>query len=115
MFCFFVSSRRRHTSCALVTGVQTCALPIFGLAPDGFGLGLDAGDGVEERNGAIEHAQRAFDFDGEVDVARRVDDVDAELGAVALVMALAMAARSEERRVGQECVSTCRSRRWPYH
>src|SRR3546814_17631418 len=25
---FFVSSRRRHTSCALVTGVQTCALPI---------------------------------------------------------------------------------------
>src|SRR3546814_16055076 len=25
----FVSSRRRHTSCALVTGVQTCALPIY--------------------------------------------------------------------------------------
>src|SRR3546814_1481242 len=38
MFCcecffFFFSSRRRHTRCALVTGVQTCALPIlaFGL------------------------------------------------------------------------------------
>src|SRR3546814_7457148 len=28
MFCF--SSRRRHTRCALVTGVQTCALPISG-------------------------------------------------------------------------------------
>src|SRR3546814_9414486 len=27
MFCF--SSRSRHTRCALVTGVQTCALPIF--------------------------------------------------------------------------------------
>src|SRR3546814_6130404 len=27
LYCFF-SSRRRHTSCALVTGVQTCALPI---------------------------------------------------------------------------------------
>src|SRR3546814_2446841 len=27
--CFFFSSRRRHTRCALVTGVQTCALPIF--------------------------------------------------------------------------------------
>src|SRR3546814_18002772 len=27
-FLFFFSSRRRHTSCALVTGVQTCALPI---------------------------------------------------------------------------------------
>src|SRR3546814_3138781 len=32
-FCFF-SSRRRHTRCALVTGVQTCALPILTL----FGL-----------------------------------------------------------------------------
>src|SRR3546814_15390185 len=32
MLCFFmfVSSRRRHTRCALVTGVQTCALPILG-------------------------------------------------------------------------------------
>src|SRR3546814_8872329 len=28
-FCFFFSSRRRHTRCALVTGVQTCALPIL--------------------------------------------------------------------------------------
>src|SRR3546814_4372115 len=28
MFCF--TSRRRHTRCALVTGVQTCALPIVG-------------------------------------------------------------------------------------
>src|SRR3546814_15616972 len=28
---FFVSSRRRHTRCALVTGVQTCALPISSL------------------------------------------------------------------------------------
>src|SRR3546814_14627487 len=29
LFCFFFSSRRRHTRCALVTGVQTCALPIY--------------------------------------------------------------------------------------
>src|SRR3546814_8924189 len=32
VFClavFFFSSRRRHTRCALVTGVQTCALPIY--------------------------------------------------------------------------------------
>src|SRR3546814_2772181 len=28
VFYFFFSSRRRHTRCALVTGVQTCALPI---------------------------------------------------------------------------------------
>src|SRR3546814_9325813 len=33
MYCYFVfSSRRRHTSCALVTGVQTCALPISPIA-----------------------------------------------------------------------------------
>src|SRR3546814_8075578 len=31
MLFFFFSSRRRHTRCALVTGVQTCALPISGL------------------------------------------------------------------------------------
>src|SRR3546814_8023744 len=28
LIAFFFSSRRRHTRCALVTGVQTCALPI---------------------------------------------------------------------------------------
>src|SRR3546814_2373974 len=32
VLCFFFSSRRRHTRCALVTGVQTCALPIYGVA-----------------------------------------------------------------------------------
>src|SRR3546814_2220082 len=49
LFCdfFFFSSRRRHTSCALVTGVQTCALPIYGVARlvvahAGPGLGADA-------------------------------------------------------------------------
>src|SRR3546814_3130260 len=29
IICFFFSNRRRHTRCALVTGVQTCALPIW--------------------------------------------------------------------------------------
>src|SRR3546814_11311550 len=33
MLCFCFSSRRRHTRCALVTGVQTCALPICFLKP----------------------------------------------------------------------------------
>src|SRR3546814_10605406 len=33
VFGFFFSSRRRHTRCALVTGVQTCALPILGERP----------------------------------------------------------------------------------
>src|SRR3546814_13089336 len=42
MFVFFFSSRRRHTRCALVTGVQTCALPILAAfvryIDSGFGL-----------------------------------------------------------------------------
>src|SRR3546814_490284 len=48
LFCFFFffSSRRRHTRCALVTGVQTCALPIsVAEAPRGRGrpkLGVTA-------------------------------------------------------------------------
>src|SRR3546814_2694447 len=36
---FFFSSRRRHTRCALVTGVQTCALPIYFTASRGFRFG----------------------------------------------------------------------------
>src|SRR3546814_6424586 len=36
-FVFFFSSRRLHTRCALVTGVQTCALPISALS----GLNVD--------------------------------------------------------------------------
>src|SRR3546814_4882788 len=34
VYCFFVSRRSRHTSCALVTGVQTCALPISDRPPE---------------------------------------------------------------------------------
>src|SRR3546814_8136529 len=34
---FFFSSRRRHTICALVTGVQTCALPILAMVTERVG------------------------------------------------------------------------------
>jgi hypothetical protein len=50
---------------------------LVGLAPDGLRLRLYAGDGVEQRDRAVEHAQRALDLDREVDVAGRIDDVDA--------------------------------------
>ncbi len=43
---------------------------LVGLTPDRLGLRLDAGDGVEQRDRAVEHAQRALDLDSEVDVAR---------------------------------------------
>src|SRR3546814_2355185 len=90
---FFVSSRRRHTRCALVTGVQTCALPIWEIGrvevriPGGFAT-----------NGG---AQLQIAFDKRRDAGRQ-DAVQAFY-------------RSEERRVGKECVSPCRSRWSPYH
>ena len=46
------------------------------LAPDGFRLRLHAVDGVKNRDRAVEHAQRALDFHGEIHVAGRVDNVD---------------------------------------
>src|SRR3546814_8655388 len=42
-FLFFFSSRRRHTRCALVTGVQTCALPICQSGPCSREAWVDAG------------------------------------------------------------------------
>src|SRR3546814_3361584 len=102
-FCFFFSSRRRHTRCALVTGVQTCALPILA---DGFHPGH-----IDHRIG-----EELARIDGEGDeepgfVFRRGSD---EPFHPRLVIA-GRAKRSEERRVGKECVSTCRSRWSPYH
>src|SRR3546814_15304031 len=47
MVFFFFSSRRRHTRCALVTGVQTCALPIFDSAMFGADL-LAESDGFDD-------------------------------------------------------------------
>src|SRR3546814_10434374 len=43
----FVSSRRRHTRCALVTGVQTCALPISQPVPEVRGFPLKRRDSIE--------------------------------------------------------------------
>src|SRR3546814_8922729 len=46
VFCLLLfASRRRHTRCALVTGVQTCALPIYGHHVDG---GFDLSSLVSE-------------------------------------------------------------------
>src|SRR3546814_4889094 len=92
---FFFSSRRRHTRCALVTGVQTCALPIFALFVSGNGpLSLSSG------------AAFLSSVTSSVFVIRDIDTTR---------ILCAMFGRSEERRVGKECVSTCRSRWSPYH
>src|SRR3546814_4703971 len=106
---FFFSSRRRHTRCALVTGVQTCALPICQTVLYEIHVGLAGGfRGVQERLAdlselgitAIElmpiaefSGRRNWGYDGVLPYAP-----DCAYG------------RSEERRVGKGCVSTCRSR-----
>src|SRR3546814_5944874 len=80
---FFFSSRRRHTRCALVTGVQTCALPILPFVFDHWIREMS------KTKGMIEPFVDRQNREGVI--------------------------RSEERRVGKECVSTCRSRWSPYH
>ena len=59
-------------------------LVLVGLAPHRLGLRLHAVAAVEDGHRAVEHAERALDLDGEVDVSRRVDDVDVMLGMVVL-------------------------------
>src|SRR3546814_4004940 len=79
---FFFSSSSRHTRCALVTGVQTCALPIYEAqrGPEHRILinGIGQSDGGEERNEGGEgtdvadaiddrrHAQRSDGQPGEI-------------------------------------------------
>src|SRR3546814_7080204 len=98
LFFFFFSSRRRHTRCALVTGVQTCALPISGgkLAFQAVGVAID-----------VEGS-----FAGRRLVAKIADE---DRPVVKTAVDLVVQGRSEERRVGKECVSTCRSRWSAYH
>src|SRR3546814_4441178 len=105
-FCF--SSRRRHTSCALVTGVQTCALPICLQARR---LGTDKvqpATGIGDNVGII-----SFEIEREQGGAVELPAGRGNSRAVAYLDRLGN--RSEERRVGKECVSTCRSRWSPYH
>src|SRR3546814_3312219 len=102
---FFFSSRRRHTRCALVTGVQTCALPIYLVV--GHAARRDLVDlGVHRGEDELELLRvRGQEDEGLAPVV---------LGLLARDEA-GLLQRSEERRVGKECVSTFRSRWSPYH
>src|SRR3546814_17790458 len=112
-FCFF-SSRRRHTRCALVTGVQTCALPIC-RACRSFRSQAARPPSAERgyRRTGYHHSGPSRDcskWPGHGSVRRR-----GRAPNLRLLIAFTVHVRSEERRVGKECVSTCRSRWSPYH
>src|SRR3546814_10102942 len=112
-FVFFFSSRRRHTRCALVTGVQTCALPISSQARARLALvelGLE--EGVLSPLAASEELERLrFAWRGdlfEVTLLRKLADLYVKQNRQR--DALYALRRSEERRVGKECVSKGSSR-----
>src|SRR3546814_19549312 len=90
---FFFSSRRRHTRCSLVTGVQTCALPISASSPYWVTIVGQAGP-----TACTKCSVPAVNAPGTM-----------------MIVSMPKARRSEERSVGKECVSTCRSRWSPYH
>src|SRR3546814_9265030 len=87
---FFFSSRRRHTRCALVTGVQTCALPIS----------LSLGMALHElATNAVKHGALSVP-EGRVEVTWSV--TNASDPRVTLDWIEIGGPRSEERRVGKE-------------
>src|SRR3546814_7492831 len=111
----------RHTRCALVTGVQTCALPIC------YRVGrASLCNGIEEqrllkprRKVRIEFERTAREVqspavtDEEQDIAYTADQIAAVR--IEFVALQSVGDRSEERRVGKECVSACSSRWSAYH
>src|SRR3546814_18124294 len=138
---FLFSSRRRHTRCALVTGVQTCALPISirgelsatnAALLEATAQGLVSYDGAGEIDVGL--AERwTVTTDGRSYIFRvreakwsNGDKVTAEAVAAILRSYLGRRSknvlkddfpevRSEARRVGKECVSTLSSRWSPEH
>src|SRR3546814_13211856 len=111
---FFFSSRRRHTRCALVTGVQTCALPIYPLVGPPDGRRSEAAEcGVRRIHGSLGTAITRLIPEGPTNGFRsRVPRHDGLESARRRNPRgpRAVSARSEERRGGKGGVSTCRSR-----
>src|SRR3546814_9735192 len=111
-FFFFFSSRRRHTRCALVTGVQTCALPIC----------REAAIQEETLHDLITQVHRGATLTRGIRLWRKATSslpapampARHEPARAAGDVLGSRRSRSEERRVGKECVSPCRSRWSPY-
>src|SRR3546814_2408237 len=117
MLLFFFSSRRRHTRCALVTGVQTCALPISPRRVRSTTRVLTTHHpGCQQEFNQAPVAEEIVQPDYIVGRGRETAAHPARArGARQPAGGRRGAARSEERRVGEECVRTCRSRWSTYH
>src|SRR3546814_21024042 len=134
VYCFFFfSSRRRHTRCALVTGVQTCALPIYkrtvkrGPAqPGNITIFLDMGQVTAISNNSTVIYMPIFHMFSVICISKneiapamfpkfKKTQRNSEKTLKIVYRPALNSIRSEERRVGKECVSTCRSRWSPYH
>src|SRR3546814_11392578 len=100
---FFFSSRRRHTRCALVTGVQTCALPICA-AIAAFGLVLAPlfGSGVPGMTLTlvIGLALMGLTYGPLGTILPELFPTAVRYTGASLTFNLALIVRSEERRVG---------------
>src|SRR3546814_8570525 len=100
---FFFSSRRRHTVCALVTGVQTCALPILD-APDLHCV-------CKSDHSSLDPQVRArANEGGGYSTCWSTWHSEWWRMCFHVLCHRACGGRSEVRRVGKECVGTCRAR-----
>src|SRR3546814_2271075 len=116
---FLLSSRRRNTICALVTGVQTCALPIFVMSYQ-FGTNWSV---FSDKAGPVigplmgyEVLSAFFLEAGFLGVMLfGIRKVGRGLHFFATLMVALGTFRSEERRVGKEGVITCYFRWSPYY
>src|SRR3546814_12396463 len=121
----FVSSRRRHTICAVVTGVQTCALPIS--CDDRRGpkkvspVALAAGPPLmivhreaSDRSNCSFFRSSSPSTRGHAAGSRPHAKIFARSPSPRPRASFSLSTRSDERRVGKDGVTTCRSRGSPH-
>src|SRR3546814_1280795 len=109
--CFFFSTQNTASDRGISAGIQTCALPIY--------LVIGGSNYIIDQNGdAVFHSITLTADDTETAIFIHGEDIDPPLynekmlGVVKWtdISGSSPSTRSEERRVGKECVSTCRSR-----